>query len=267
LDGIADYVFVRSLGQGNNGEFFLARTPTRLPVEAEYVAVKVHVGATTQQTVRRATRELQAFAGVSSPYLVTLFDAGQDRGTFFYAMEYLPRGSLATPTQPVERAETLAAVADAAEAAHALHEAGLVHRDIRPGNILLADDGGRLSDLGLAQVFSQGGAVTAMAPIGSVEYVDPLLFRGLQASRASDIWSLGVSLHRALAGVGIYGEVQEHDALLALHQVMSTAPQISPAVGPDAAAIISGCLDPDPVKRPATAQEVAQALRASTVSR
>lgn len=261
MDGIADYVFVRSLGQGNNGEFFLARTPDRLPVEAEYVAVKVHAGSTTQQTVRRATRELQAFAGVSSPYLVTLFDAGQDRGTFFYAMEYLPRGSLAAPAQPVGRAETLAAVADAADAAHALHEAGLVHRDIRPGNILLADYGGRLSDLGLAQVFSQSGVVTAMAPIGSVEYVDPLLFRGLAVSRASDIWSLGVSLHRALTGAGVYGEIAEHDPLLALHQVMGTPPRISPAIGQDAAAVVAACLDPDPVKRPATAREVGQALR------
>lgn len=266
MDGIADYVFLRSLGQGNNGEFFLARTPERLPIEAEYVAVKVHVGATTQQTVRRATRELQAFAGVSSPYLVTLFDAGQDRGTFFYAMEYLPRGSLAKPAQPVARGETLAAVADAADAAHSLHEAGLVHRDIRPGNILLAEDGGRLSDLGLAQVFSQSGAVTAMAPIGSVEYVDPLLFRGLPASRASDIWSLGVSLHRALAGIGIYGELQEADPLLALHQVMSTPPRISPSVGAEVAPIIAACLDPDPVHRPATAREVAQSLRASAAS-
>lgn len=263
MDGIADYVFVRSLGQGNNGEFFLARAPARLPVAAEYVAVKVHAGSTTQQTVRRATRELQAFAGVSSPYLVTLFDAGQDRGTFYYAMEYLPRGSLAAPAQPMGLAEKLAAVADAADAAHALHEAGLVHRDIRPGNILLADDGGRLSDLGLAQVFSQGGNVTAMAPIGSVEYVDPMLFRGMQASRASDIWSLGVSLHRAMAGVGIYGELQEHDPLLALHQVMSTAPQIAPTVAAPVAEIIRSCLDPDPVKRPATASEVAQAVRAT----
>lgn len=266
MDGIADYEFLRSLGQGNNGEFFLAKTPARLPIEAEYVAVKVHVGATTQQTVRRATRELQAFAGVSSPYLVTLFDAGQDRGTFYYAMEYLPRGSLAKPAQPVARPEAIAAVADAADAAHALHEAGLVHRDIRPGNILLADTGGRLSDLGLAQVFSQSGAVTAMAPIGSVEYVDPLLFRGLPASRASDIWSLGVSLHRALAGIGIYGELQEHDPLLALHQVMSTPPQISSVVGSEVAPIIAACLDPDPVQRPATAREIAQALRASAAS-
>ncbi|MGB9378713.1 MAG: serine/threonine-protein kinase [Mycobacteriales bacterium] len=261
MDGIADYTFVRSLGQGNNGEFFLARTPARLPVEAEYVAVKVLVGSTTQQTVRRATRELQAFAGVTSPYLVTLFDAGQDRGTFYYAMEYHPAGSLAAPARPLSRAETLAAVADAAEAAHALHEAGLVHRDIRPGNILLSPTGARLSDLGLAQVFSRTGAVTAMAPIGSVEYVDPLLFRGLQASRATDIWSLGVSLHRVLAGAGIYGDLPEHDPLLALHQVMSTVPQILPIVGADAAAVIAACLHPDPVHRPATAREVADALR------
>src|SRR5713226_6029981 len=152
MDSIADYRIVRSLGEGNQGEFFLAEPPTRLPVEAEYVAVKVLSGPTTDDAFRRATRELKLFASVKSPYLVTLYDAGQDGGRFFYSMQYFPLGSLAAPARPLSQQEILRAVRHASLAAHALHEAGVVHRGIKPENILLHEDGAQLSDLGLAQV-------------------------------------------------------------------------------------------------------------------
>ena len=131
LNGIADYEFVRSLGKGNHGEFFLANKPARLAIDAQQVAVKVLSGPTTEDVFRRATRELSAFAAVQSPYLVTLYDAGQQGGTFYYAMEYLPDGSLSSGNP--DRHTAIRAVADAARAAHDLHEPGIVHRDISPG--------------------------------------------------------------------------------------------------------------------------------------
>ena len=76
-DGIADYKFIRQLGAGSHGVFYLAYPPKRLPVAAEYVAVKVLSGGSSQDVFRWAHRELAAFAAVSSPYLVTLYDAGQ----------------------------------------------------------------------------------------------------------------------------------------------------------------------------------------------
>ena len=111
MQGIADYEFIRPLGSGNHGQFFLARRPPRLPVDVEYVAVKVLGGESTADTFRRATREMKAFASVRSPYLVTLYDAGQHDGVFYYSMEYLPAGSLAEPAQPLDPATALRAVA------------------------------------------------------------------------------------------------------------------------------------------------------------
>lgn len=259
---IADYELVRSLGEGNHGEFFLAVPPARLPVDAEHVAVKILSGPTTEDAFRRATRELRLFASVRSPYLVSLFDAGQEGGRFFYSMSYFPRGSLADPAQPLTRVETRRAVAHASRAAHALHEAGIVHRGIKPANILLEEDGAKLSDLGLAQVVTPGLSVTGIGPVESLEYVDPGTLRGEPASRASDVWSLGATLHRALAGEGVYGEISRTDVGLAVRQVLTSSPTLSDTLTSGEAALVRTCLAADPADRPATAEELAVCIEA-----
>jgi serine/threonine protein kinase len=262
VERIADYTLLRTLGEGNYGEFYLAAPPPRLKLNAEYLAVKVLAGRTSEDAFRRATKELRLFASVQSPYLVTLFDAGQEGETFYYSMEYFPMGSLAGPSRPLTWNEVVRAVADAARAAHALHEAGIVHRDIKPGNIMVHEAGAKLSDLGLAQLVQPGLTVTGMGPIGSVEYMDPGIMRGAHASRASDIWSLGVTLHRCLTGQGLYGVLDGDDPLLAMRKVLSTAPTIDPSLPPAAAALVSACLAPDPADRPPTALAVAEAVEA-----
>ncbi len=242
MQGIADYEFVRPLGSGNHGQFFLARRPARLPVDVEYVAVKVLVGESTGDIFRRATREMQAFAAVRSPYLVTLYDAGQQDGVFYYAMEYLPDGSLAVPAQPVSVPRALRAVADAARATSALHGQRIAHRDIKPGNILLAGDGGKLADLGLAHVFTPGATLTGMGPVTAVEYMDPGLLQGDPPGPANDLWSLGVTLHQVAAGTGVYGDLPTGDGLLALRRVLSTGPQVSPTLDPILAELVRDCI-------------------------
>ncbi len=260
MDRIADYAFVRSLGEGNYGEFFLARPPARLKSASDYVAVKVLSGNATDDAFRRATRELRLFASVSSPYLVKLFDAGQQDTSFYYSMEYFPLGSLAAPARPLSRREVLTAVAHAARAAHALHEAGIVHRDIKPANILLDEGGAKLSDLGLAQFVTPGLTITGMGSITSVEFMDPNILRGDRASRSTDIWSLGVTLHRALAGAGLYGELPDRDPLLALRKVLNGTPTVDPSLAPAEAELVAACLAPDPADRPATAEIVADRI-------
>jgi eukaryotic-like serine/threonine-protein kinase len=263
VDRIADYELIRSLGWGNHGQFFLARKPDRLPVDVEFVAVKVFAGTSTDATFRRATRELQAFAAVRSPYVVSLYDAGQHDGVLYYSMEYLERGSLAMPDRPVTQAEAITAVRDAALAVAALHGAGLVHRDIKPGNIMLTESGGKLSDLGLAHVIAPGVTVTGMGPVASIEYTDPEQLQGAPASPATDIFALGVTLHRVLSGKGIYGQdLPADDGLLALRRVMTATVELAPDLPPGAAELISACIGPMD-QRP-TAEEFAQRTSALT---
>jgi eukaryotic-like serine/threonine-protein kinase len=260
VERIADYQFVRSLGDGNHGQFYLARKPARLPVDAEYVAVKVLGANGSGDAFRRMTKELKLFASIRSPFLVQLYDAGQEGNLFYYSMEYFPLGSLAAPARPLLRTEILRAVAHAARAAHALHEAGVAHRDIKPSNIMVHEDGAKLSDLGLAQVLSPGLTVTGMGMIGSVEYMDPGTMKGERPSRASDVWSLGVTLHRALTGQGVYGELPAGDPLLILRRVLNTQPSLAPGLQPHEAQIIGQCLHPDAASRPPTAEAVADQL-------
>jgi len=261
MQTIADYELIESLGYGSYGQFFLARKPSRLPVDVEFVAVKVFAGTSTADVFRRATRELKAFAAVRSPYIVTLYDAGRHDGVIYYSMEYLPGGSLAKPAAPVIMAAAARAVRDAALGAAGMHAVGLAHRDIKPGNILLGDGVAKLSDLGLAHVMLPGVSLTGMGSIASIEYTDPALLQGAPANQATDVWSLGVTLHRVLSGQSIYGaDLPTDDGLLALRKALVTEPQITSGLPADAADLIAACIGPAE-QRP-TAEEFAWQLDA-----
>lgn len=262
MDRIADYQFTRPLGDGATSSYHLADAPARLGIAADQVAVKVLEAASGDETFHRLTRELRTFAKVPSAHLVTLYDAGQDGGRCYYAMEYCPMGSLAQPAEELDRAAKVAAVADAARAAHDLHEAGMAHRAIKPSNILLTEGGAKLSDLGLVQLLAPGQTITGLGAVGSVEYLDPSIMRGERASRATDIWALGVTLHRVLTGNSIYGDLPERDPLLAVRRVLSSPPTLDPSLTDAEAELVRRCFDKDLTARFATAAEVANALDA-----
>lgn len=263
MEGIADYRFVRPLGESNYGTNHLATTPARLGIPAEHVVVKVIAGPTSDDAFRRATRELKHFSVADSDKLVAVYDAGRHGGAFYYAMEYLPLGSLERPHVDIDVPGRVAAVRDAALAAHALHERGIAHRDIKPANILLAEDGGRLADLGLSQLLSPGMVTTGLGQIG-LEFTDPAIMLGAQASRASDLWSLGASLHYAMTGVGVYGELAGTEPLLLVRSILASQPSLSADLPTAAAELISDCLNADLAARPRTAAAFAD--RASGVA-
>ncbi len=257
---IADYVILRQLGEGNHGRYYLARPPARLDVPEEFVALKVFSDRVSELAYDRGVRELRAFAAVRSPYLVTVYDAVLE-DTFAYAMQYFPLGSLATPGRPLSRRGVHRALEQAARAAHALHEAGMAHSDIKPANILLAEDGGRLSDLGLARFLAPGTTLTSMGRASSIEYLDPDMIGGARPSRRTEIWALGATIHRALTGTGLYGELPDAQPLLAIRKVLAGKPHIDPSLRAEEAEVVRLCLAPDDERLP-TAEAVADRLAA-----
>lgn len=260
---IADYRVVGELAEGEHGRFLVAEAPARLGIGGDgRVALKL-IGGGDDAAFRRFTRELRLFARVDTGRLVRLYDAGQFERWFFYSMELAGGGSLEHPATELDRAAKWRAIAQAAEATEALHEAGIAHRDIRPGNVLLraTADGSTdacLADLTIAQFGS--GSMTSMAPLGSIGYIDPSLLLGESAGRATDIYSLGAVAHRVITGEHLFpiDTSPDGDVMMAVRAVLRRPPQVrTDALSDDEAALVAACVDRDRERRPETAAEVA----------
>jgi len=263
MEGVGDYAFLRELGRGAHGRVFLAKTPRRLELEEDQVAVKVLSVGATDSGFDALVSELSAFAGLESARLVQLYDVAMDAGVMFYAMRYHRLGSLAGPMREVSRRERLLAVSRAARAAHELHEAGIVHRAIKPSNVLLDRADPVLAEPGVAHLLSQGQTLTGLGPRGgtsSLELVDPSLMRGGCAGRASDIWSLGVTLHLALTGCGLYPALVSADPMVAVRMYLRSHPEPDADLADAERAVIVRALQPDPARRYQTAAELAVAI-------
>jgi eukaryotic-like serine/threonine-protein kinase len=260
MRGIADYRFVRQLGEGNHGRFWLAEPPARLGLDDQYVAVKTLAHKASDDDFRRFANELQLYAAVDSEHLVRVLDAGHQGGELFYAAEYCPGGNLADPASELTEGAVVAAVADAARAAHALHEVGVAHRDIKPANVMVTDAGGKLGDLGLAQVLNPGQTITGIGPLGAIDYLAPEILRGDRAGRASDVYSLGATLHRALTGRSLFPDLPGDDLVAALRHVIERPPTVSATLRGPLSGIVERCLAADPAERYLTAAALAEAL-------
>lgn len=260
---IADYELTRVLGPGNHGTFYLAPTPSRLRWSEPRVALKVLDRRATDSEFKRMAAELRTLLSLDHPNLVEVLDAGHDKGRLFYAMPYYGDGPL--PRGPVASAEATASVvnyvADAAEAAHALHDVGVVHRDIKPANILLDGSRGLLSDLGVANFVTSDFTATGTSAVGSVAFADPTLLEGQPPGRATDIWSLAATLHVALTGRFVTGEIPDHHLGAAIRHVFTAVPTVAEGCPDSIAPIIRAAISRDRHDRPPTALTFAYQLR------
>jgi serine/threonine protein kinase len=254
-DPLVDYVLTASLGQDGPTRTMLAQPPERLGLGDTQVVVKLLPGG-DDRAFRAFTRELKLYARVRHPALLTLFDAGQHEDLFFYSTEFCAGGSLAK-LESTSRPVTMRALEHAAHAVHHLHETGVVHRDIRPATILLRSDGSAaLADLAVAQ--SASSTVTSMAPTASIGFIDPQLLLGAPASRATDLYALGATLHWLLTRQHLFPKLDGGDLLLAVRTVLSGSPTVRRDVlSPAEADLITACLDRRIEARPTTAAEFA----------
>jgi serine/threonine protein kinase len=178
------------------------------------VAVKVLASslAARPEVTRRFEAEARHLGAVTHPNLVTVFDVGDEKGEPFYVMEFVEGESLETRLLrcgTLSPAQTAAIVGQLARALDLLHARGLVHRDVKPGNVLLADGGpaggtdgatARLADFGLVRDDQTGRTIDPGPVAGTLGYLAPEVIRGEPATAASDVYALGALAYRALSG-------------------------------------------------------------------
>ncbi|MGH3108075.1 MAG: Stk1 family PASTA domain-containing Ser/Thr kinase [Rubrobacter sp.] len=197
------YRLVKSLGSGGMADVYLAHDDT---LDRE-VALKVMSSryASDEEFVERFKREAQSAAALSHPNIVSIFDRGESEdGTYYIAMEYLPGGTL--KNRIVKRgalpARTAAAVAlQMAEALRAAHERDVIHRDIKPHNILITGLGDvKVTDFGIARAAASSTMTRTGHILGTAHYISPEQAMGEPVGPASDLYSLGVVLYEMLTG-------------------------------------------------------------------
>src|SRR5918995_887777 len=196
------YEVGRLLGAGGMAEVFEGRD--RLLVRRVAIKVPLSQHAHDPDFAHRFRREAQAAASLSHPGVVAVYDTGSEHGTHFIVMEYVDGRTLKdviraeAPLYPDRAAEITADVCSALAAAHAR---GLVHRDVKPANIMLMPDGRvKLMDLGIARV-AEGETVTQTASmLGTAQYLSPEQAQGQAVDFRSDLYSLGCCLYEMLTG-------------------------------------------------------------------
>jgi eukaryotic-like serine/threonine-protein kinase len=183
-------------------------------------------GASTREAElanQRAMREARLTARLHHPHAVAVFDAVEQDGQLWLIMQFIPSITLAAilqeggPLQPNEAAKVGSEIASALAAAHAV---GIVHRDVKPGNILIADDGSALiSDFGIARALGDATLTSSGMIHGTPAYLAPEVARGSEADFASDVFSLGSTLYGATEGRPPFGT--DDNTMALLHRVAS----------------------------------------------
>ena len=277
-DVFGDYVIVKQLGKGGMGAVFLAK----LASSGDLYAIKVMVppeGPQRHEWRRRFVREAEFAMRIRHKNLVSVYDVGEDPETnyCYIIMEYLPGGSLTDRIKAQGRLDIRAAIdvtINVASALDAAHKAGVVHRDVKPDNIMFGSDGSpKLTDLGIAKFsgFDDETSVTKTGVIlGTPAYMSPeQILNSHDVDARADIYSLGVVLYEMLTG-------RRPNATSTIMQLLAKAVKgeelpdvrtVRPEVSVAVSYVLSKMVAAKPEARPASAVEVARLLYDATTGR
>lgn len=267
----AGYRIVRSLGAGGMGEVYLAQHP-RLPRQD---ALKLLPSELTADPTYRARfiREADLASALDHPSIVSVYDRGEDRGQLWITMKYIPGADANElmkqngPFSPSDAAEVITAVADALDYAHGK---GLLHRDVKPANILIDSTQAThrkvyLTDFGIARTVGNETALTAAdLTVGSIQYTSPEQLRGGDLNGRADQYSLACTAFRLLTGRAPYPERKPTEIINAhLHNPIPHARSIRADLPPSVDAVLARGMDKQAVNRYPTCMDFARDLRAA----
>jgi serine/threonine-protein kinase len=254
------YRLVKQIAVGGMGEVWegydesLARPVAIKVLRAEY--------AGDRGFLERFRTEARNSAALSHPNIAQLFDYGEQDGSGYLVMELVvgePLSDLLEREPVLPPVRLLPVLAQTARALHAAHEAGVVHRDVKPGNILLGRGGRvKITDFGVSLAQNQATMTATGMVMGTAQYLSPEQAVGHAATPLSDLYSLGVVAYEALVGHRPFTGPTAVD--IAVAHVNSPVPPLPAAVDKRVAALVMRLLSKDPSKRPATGAELAAEL-------
>ena len=214
--------------------------------------------------LERFRAEARHAALVNHEGIANVFDYGEEEGSAFLVMELVPGEALSTILEREHVLSTdkvLDIVAQTAAALHAAHAAGLVHRDIKPGNLLITPDGRvKITDFGIARIADQVPLTATGQVMGTVQYLSPEQASGHPASPTTDIYSIGIVAYEALAGRRPF--TGESQVAIAMAQINETAPDLPVTVSEPVRNLVFACLAKNPADRPDSAGHLARAATA-----
>lgn len=263
---VAGYRVIRELGRGGMGRVFLAEDPEL----HRQVAIKMLPAELTRDArrVERFRREARILAGLQHPGIAVVHRFGIDEGHPFLVMEHVPGETLRDllRTGPLDPARAEQIAGQVARALAAAHEAGVIHRDVTPANVLVRPDGSvTLLDFGLAKVDgpTEGDADTMLASsglMGSPGYVSPEQVRGDPVDHRTDVWSFGCIVFECLAGRAAFEGVTPLDRLMSVLDDDPDWDSLPPAAATRWKPLLARCLARSPEERPGSFAEIVAGL-------
>jgi len=273
---LGPYEILAPLGAGGMGEVYRARD-TRLN---RTVAIKILPAQFTSDPVskQRFEREAKTISGLNHPHICVLYDIGHQDGVDYIVMECVEGETLANRLEkgPLPLEQVLKVGREIAEALDKAHRNGVVHRDLKPGNIMLTAAGAKLLDFGLAKPaapMATLATMTAMAPVqspvtqqgtivGTFQYMSPEQVEGKDLDGRSDIFSLGAVLYEMLTGQRAFdGKSQLSVASAILEKEPAPLTSVKPLTPPSLDHAIRRCLAKSPDERWQTARDLSQELK------
>jgi len=260
---LGPFEILAPLGAGGMGEVYRAKD-TRLGRDVAIKVLPEHLSRHPEAR-SRFEREAKAVSSLSHPHICTLHDVGREEDVDFLVMEYLEGETLFSRLErgPLPLEEIVRTGAQIADALAAAHRRGVVHRDLKPGNVMLTKAGVKLLDFGLAKEAGAGSIsdltsaptmdsplTTEGAIVGTFHYMAPEQLEGREADARSDLWALGAVLYETTTGTRAFeGKTQASVIGAILHREPASLAEMQPPAHPGLVRLIGACLAKDPDDR------------------
>ena len=272
---LGPYEILSPLGAGGMGEVYRARD-TRLGREVAVKVLPQHLSSNPEVRVR-FEREAKTVSSLNHPHICTLFDVGREGETDYLVMELIEGETLAARLTKgaLPMSEALRIGAEIADALDRAHRAGVIHRDLKPGNVMLTKNGSKLMDFGLARATGLAGSTgsgtsmltqspTVAHPltaegtiVGTFQYMAPEQLEGKEADARSDLWAMGCVLYEMVTGRRAFDGKSQASLITS---IMGSQPppvsQVIPTTPPVVDRLVHACLAKDPADRIQSAHDV-----------